>query len=448
MSSKIKIAVIGAGLAGSETAWQLAKRGSQVTLFEMRPHKLTPAHKSGTCAELVCSNSFKSLELSNAHGLLKEELKRAGSLIMEAALTCSLPAGNALAVDRELFSTLIQKKLISQPNITLQREEITDPFRLREEYSHVIIASGPLTSAPLAKTIGSKIGGHELYFYDSIAPVIFTESIDFKVAYKASRYNKGTADYLNCPLSEEIYLELVTNLIKADKIPFNSFEQERHFEGCLPIEVLAARGTQTLSFGPMKPVGLPDPRTGRQPFAVLQLRQENTTATLYNLVGCQTRMKWPEQKRVFQKIPALSRCEFARYGSMHRNTYINAPQYLDKNLELKSFPGIYLAGQITGVEGYIESTATGLWIAMAIDHKIRQKKELSYNPLTMLGGLLNYLQNTSPENFQPMNANFGLLPQLEKRGKLKRRERRVLQSQRALMVWESQIEEWNGSCAG
>lgn len=431
-------------MAGCEAAWQLAKRGFQVTLFEMRPHKMTPAHKSGDFAELVCSNSFKSMDVSNAHGLLKEELRMAGSLILESAAKCSLPAGSALAVDRAAFSKFIREALLINPHISIVNQEVSDPFKLREDFSHVIIATGPLTSDSLAHTLCAKIGESELYFYDSIAPVLFTESIDMGMAYKASRYDKGSADYINCPMSEEVYFEFIDNLINSDKLPFNTLEQEKHFEGCLPIEVMALRGANTLAFGPMKPVGLKDPNTGKQAFAVLQLRQENADGTLYNLVGCQTRMTWPEQKRIFQKIPALKSCDFARYGSMHRNTYINAPRHLADNLEFIKFPGVYLSGQITGVEGYTESTAMGLWVAMAIDNKIRGGISSRPDSQTMLGGLINHLQNSSPDNFQPMNANFGLVPPISKKGKLKKKERRVIQAERSLKIWNEQLSNWNG----
>ncbi len=438
-----KIAVIGAGLAGCEAAWQLAKRGFWVSLFEMRPQKMTPAHKSGDFAELVCSNSFKSLDLSNAHGLLKEELKRAGSIILDSATKCALPAGGALAVDRDSFSGIVKQTLELDPHISVIRQEVTDPFELKGEFSQVVIATGPLTSDSLSNTLRDKIGENELYFYDAIAPVLYTESIDMGIAFKASRYGKGSADYINCPLSEDIYFEFVQDLIESEKLPFNSIDQEKHFEGCLPIEVMASRGINTLAFGPMKPVGLEDPNTGKQAFAVLQLRQENSNGSLYNLVGCQTRMTWAEQKRVFQKIPALKNCDFARYGSMHRNTYINAPRHLNDNLEFIKFPGIYLSGQITGVEGYTESTAMGLWVAMTIAGKLRGDEPVRPDPQTMLGGLVNHLQNASPDKFQPMNANFGLVPPAGNRGKLKKKERRLIQAERALKVWDAQISDWN-----
>ncbi|MBU2514612.1 methylenetetrahydrofolate--tRNA-(uracil(54)-C(5))-methyltransferase (FADH(2)-oxidizing) TrmFO [bacterium] len=440
-----KVAIIGGGLAGCEAAWQLAKREIPVSLFEMRPHVKTPAHQTGSLAELVCSNSFKSVDIGNAHGLLKAEMEAADSLIIHAAKASAIPAGSALAVDRDLFSREIETSLNSLDKFNCIQQEITDFKDLQKEHSHVIIAGGPLLSDSLAQSLNRTLGEQGLFFYDAIAPIVLADSINMEIAYKASRYNKGEADYINCPMNETEYLEFVYDLVDSKKVPFRDFEQAKHFEGCLPIEVMAERGVSTLSFGPMKPVGLIDPRTGKQPWAVLQLRQENQNASLYNLVGCQTRMTWPEQKRVFRKIPGLENCDFARMGSMHRNTYINAPNHLNSKLELNKEKGVYIAGQLSGVEGYAESSAMGLWAAINIVADIRQKDPVQVNPQTMIGALVNYLLTASPQNFQPMNANFGLLPPPETKGKVKKRDRKRLQAELAFEKWKSQLHEleWN-----
>ncbi|PCI29523.1 MAG: methylenetetrahydrofolate--tRNA-(uracil(54)-C(5))-methyltransferase (FADH(2)-oxidizing) TrmFO [SAR324 cluster bacterium] len=442
MSDTPQVAVIGAGLAGCEAAWQLARKGVSVTLFEMRPETGTAVHKTGNFAELVCSNSFKSLDTGNAHGLLKDELEKAGSLIVQCAKESAVPAGSALAVDRENFSQLVRGKLLALGNVDFQAREIRDLQELQKQFSHIIVATGPLSSDALADSLKQIIEEDELFFYDAIAPVVFTESINMEIAYLASRYGKGTADYINCPMNRDEYYQFIEDLNLSEKVPFTGLEQAKHFEGCLPIEVMAERGAETLSFGPMKPVGLEDPRTGRRPYAVLQLRQENQLGTLYNLVGCQTRMTWPEQKKVFRKIPGLENCEFARHGSMHRNTYINAPRQLQASLELRKAPGIYLAGQITGVEGYTESTSMGLWAAMNVIADLEEKEKPQPSLLTMIGGLVNYLQTASSQNFQPMNSNFGLLTSPPKQKRIKKKEKRALQAQQAQEIWAQQLKEW------
>lgn len=440
MPSDLKIAIIGAGLAGCEAAWQLASRHIPVVLFEMRPEVTTPAHRTTLPAELVCSNSFKSRELDNAHGLLKAELEAAGSLIIKQAHNNGVPAGSALAVDRIAFSTAIARQLDQLKSFALQHIEIKTLESLRDEFEYVVVAGGPLLSAALTEYLQSLLQDKGLYFYDAIAPVVFADSIDMEIAYKASRYGKGEADYINCPLNKEQYGELIQNLLSAQKVPFREFERPKHFEGCLPIEVLAERSVEALSFGPLKPVGLLDPRDGKQPWAVLQLRQEDQQAALYNMVGCQTRMTWPEQKRVFRKIPGLEHCEFARYGSMHRNTYLNAPLHLNADLSLKRNDAIFLAGQLTGVEGYTESAAMGLWAAIGILMRLKKLPPMLPNPKTMIGALVHYLMTASPDNFQPMNANFGLL-QSDGIPTIKdKKKRRSAQAEVALAIWKEQLQ--------
>lgn len=439
MIENINVAVIGAGLAGCEAAWQLASRNVPVTLIEMRPKTTTPAHQTGNLAELVCSNSFKSLDTSNAHGLLKAEMECANSLIIESAKKHSVPAGSALAVDRELFSTEIKSRLSALTACELKYQEVTDITALAKDYSYVIVAGGPLMSDALTVSLKSILNDEGLYFYDAIAPVVYADSINMDIAFKASRYDKGEADYINCPMNREQYEELINSLVSARKVPFKDFEQARHFEGCLPVEVLAERGMEALAFGAMKPVGLNNPKTDEQHHAVLQLRQENKNASLYNLVGCQTRMTWPEQKRIFRMVPGLENCEFARLGSMHRNTYVNAPNHLNPNLSLKVDNKIFLAGQITGVEGYTESSSMGLWAALNIFQALKGKQDLNVHTETMIGGLVNYLQTASPARFQPMNANFGLLkPLLGKKIKNKK-EKRKFQAELALSTWKNQL---------
>ncbi len=435
------VVIVGAGLAGCEAAWQLAKRKIPVVLFEMRPKVKTPAHQTGNPAELVCSNSFKSEDPANAHGLLKAEMEAANSLIVRCAKESRLPAGSALAVDRLVFSEKIKSELLETGQVEFQQEEITDIRKLQQTHEKIIIATGPLSSGKLTTALDELLGENQLFFYDAIAPVLHADSIDMTAAYKASRYDKGTPDYINCPMNDQEYENFIQNLLEAPKVPFKEFEQAKHFEGCLPIEVMAERGPETLAYGPMKPVGLEDPRTGKRWRAVLQLRQENQSGSLYNLVGCQTRMTWTAQKEVFQQIRGLENCEFARYGSMHRNTYINAPTQLNKNLELKAAPGVFLAGQITGVEGYTESSAMGLWAAMNIWADLTDNALPESDTRTMMGGLVNYLMRASAENFQPMNANFGLVAPWQGKKRLKKKDKRKILSELALNCWQEQLKE-------
>ncbi len=430
------VTVIGAGLAGVECAWQLARYGRRVRLVEMRPGRMTPAHRSGGLAELVCSNSFRSVEPSMAIGLLKEEMRLSGSLVMVAAEATALPAGKALAVDRERFSEWIGAAVAGQERIELVRAEVTgldDP--LLEGSEAVVVAAGPLATDELSASLRAAVGEGELYFYDAIAPIVSAESVDMERAYWGSRYRPEDDDYLNCPLDEEEYRGFVAELIAARKVPCREFEKEIHFEGCLPIEEMAERGEMTLAFGPMKPVGLPDPRTGAEPFAVVQLRAENRERTAFNLVGFQTKLAYPEQERVFRLIPGLHRAEFLRLGSIHRNTYVNAPRVLTPRLELKARPGVYLAGQITGVEGYLESAACGLWLGLSLGAAGRGE-ELSVPPVTsVLGALLGHLRCVRPD-FQPSNANFGLMPDLGRRaGKRLRKELYAARAREAFAAW-------------
>lgn len=412
-SSGKPITIIGGGLAGSEAAWQLACRGHAVTLIEMRPVRKTEAHQGTDLAELVCSNSFRGASLRNAVGLLKEEMRLLDSLILAAADHHAIPGGSALVMDREGFAKEVTERLYSHPNIEVCREEIKDlrPWLGEEKNSPslLLIATGPLTSSSMAQALQEITGEDSLYFYDSIAPIVMADSIDMKKVFRASRYDKGTADYLNCPLNREEYGALVQALQSAEKVPTKDFEKPKYFEACLPVEVLAERGLRSLAFGPMKPVGLIDPRTGRRPYAVVQLRQDDLHAQLFNMVGFQTRMKYPEQQRIFRMIPGLEQAQFARLGSMHRNTYLNAPKLLNQQLQLKSHPGISLAGQMIGVEGYVESAAMGLYAGLVL-HKRNQGQSLAPPGAdTALGSLIRHLTQSDPNNFQPMNVNFGLL---------------------------------------
>ncbi len=442
-SSSADIAIIGAGFAGSEAAWQLARRGVTVALYEMRPVRGTEAHRTDRCAELVCSNSFKSVNLENAHGLLKAELAVQGSLVIEGAKLHAVPAGQALAVDRDAFSAWITARLEAEPRIALVREEVTHLGPLLDRHRHVIVASGPLTASALADDLRARLGTGYLYFHDAIAPVIHADSLDKTIAFQASRYGKGDADYWNCPMSREQYLAFVEAVRTAEKVPFHSFEDLRPFEGCLPIEVMVERGSMTLAFGPMKPVGLQDPRTGNtaRPFAVVQLRQENLAGTLLGLVGFQTKMTWPEQRRVFRMIPGLERAEFERLGSLHRNTFLNAPSLLDADLALKGEPRLSFAGQITGVEGYMESTAMGLYVAKRVAARLADRDTPRPSPKTMTGALVRYLIETPAKTFAPMNSAFGLLDPLDSSvpnaDKLGKKERKAVYSRRALAEMEA-----------
>ena len=425
----MKVHVIGAGLAGSEAAWQIAKRGVEVVLHEMRPNKKTPAHKTGNFAELVCSNSLRAAGLTNAVGVLKEEMRCLGSVIMTAADAAKIPAGGALAVDREEFGRLVTEKVKSV--VEFVEEEVTSLDALINSDDVLIIASGPLTAGALADEIKKLTGGDDFYFYDAAAPIVTIDSIDFSKAFKASRYDKGADDsYINCPMTSDEYLNFRTELINAEKTKPHDFEQEIFFEGCLPVEVLAARGEDTMRFGNLKPVGLIDPRTNKTPYAVVQLRQDNREATLYNLVGFQTHLTWGEQRRVFRMIPGLEAAEFVRFGVMHRNTYINSPKILLPTFQLKSAPKIFFAGQITGVEGYVESAASGLMAGVNAARLIKNLEPIIFPPTTCHGALANYITTAVTKNFQPMNITFGLLSPLEGRTPKKFRKEKL--STRAL----------------
>ena len=423
------ITIIGAGLAGVETANQATKFGVKATLYEMRPSRKTAAHKTSGLAELVCSNSLKSASMENASGILKEEMKSLGSLVIEAAEASRVPAGKALAVDREIFSDYITRKIQDNELIDLRREEVT---KIPED-GIVIIATGPLTSDALCAEISSLTESEYLYFYDAISPIIDADTIDRSKAFRGSRYGRddsGEGDYLNCPLSQEQYYELVDDLIQGEKVETREFEKALYFQSCMPVEVMSERGRDTLRFGPLKPVGLVDPRTGKIPFAVLQLRTENTEETMYNMVGFQTKLRYPQQRIVFRKIPGLERAEFLRYGSVHRNTYIDSPSLLEKNLSLKSRPDIFFAGQITGVEGYVESAATGIVCGINASRKALGLAPAPIPRETSIGSLLEYISTPGKTRFQPMNINFGLFPKVE--GRMGKEKKRRLIAQRAL----------------
>ena len=422
------VKIIGAGLAGSEAAWQLAQRGIPVELHEMKPQKMTPAHHSPEFGELVCSNSLRSDQLENAVGLLKEELRRCGSLILACADEHRVEAGGALAVDRHGFSRAITEKVKGRPLITVVEGEVT---AIPE--GNVILASGPLTSDALAAAIQEKVHADYLSFYDAAAPLVTFESLDMDHAWFASRYDKGTADYVNCALSEEEYAAFWQALTTAQAAEVHGFEDQNVFEGCMPVEVMARRGVDTLRYGPLKPKGLKDPKTGKEPYAVVQLRKDNAQGSIYNLVGFQTHLKWPEQKRVFSMIPALREAEFVRYGVMHRNTYLNSPKLLDRYYRLKADPRICFAGQITGVEGYVESTASGFVAAVELANRLQGKPPVDFPQETALGALALYISNETVEQFQPMNVNFGIIPPLGYKVKGKRNKNAEL-SRRALEI--------------
>ncbi len=430
--------VIGGGLAGCEAAWQLARRGVLTRLFEMRPERFSPAHTSENLAELVCSNSLRSDQIHNAVGLLHEEMRRRGSLIQDAADTHPVPAGKALAVDRVLFAQRITERIQAERAIELVREEVA---RLPEGL--VIVATGPLTSDGLADAMGG-LCGESLYFYDSIAPTVYADSINLERVFRASRYEQtedGDGDYLNIPLSKDQYYAFVDEVARAEKVPLHRFEPAQYFEACLPIEVMASRGPDTLAFGPMKPVGLVDPRTGKMAFAVVQLRQEDKRGTLYNLVGFQTRMRVGEQKRILRSLPGLEKAVFARFGSVHRNTFICSPALLSARLEHRERPGLYFAGQIAGVEGYVESAALGLRVGIHIAFRIRGQDAPLPPATTALGALLRHLHESNPKRFQPMNVNYGLFPPLEgERRRVPKRERNEKLSERALRDLEPYIQ--------
>ena len=424
----MKVTVIGAGLAGSECAWQLAERGVEVTLREMKPEKKTPAHETAYFAELCCSNSLRAAGLENAVGLLKEELRRLGSLIIRCADATAVPAGGALAVDRHGFARMVTESVQSHPNITVVPGEVTEI-----PAGEVVIASGPLTSDALAAKLPQLWGEKDetLHFYDAAAPLVSFESVDMESAYFASRYDKGTPDYINCPMSEEEYKAFWQELIHAQEAEVHGFEDRNVFEGCMPVEVMARRGEDTLRYGPLKPRGLPDPKTGREPYAVVQLRKDNADGSIYNLVGFQTHLKWPEQRRVFTMIPALHNAQFLRYGVMHRNTYLDSPRLLDRYYRLRGEERISFAGQITGVEGYVESCASGFLVGVETARRLQGKAPIDFPQETAIGALGLYVSNESVGSFQPMNINFGIMPQLGYRVKGKRNKNAEL-SKRSL----------------
>lgn len=432
-----ELTIIGGGLAGCEAAWQAARINCQVHLYEMKPHTFSPAHESPMLAELVCSNSLRSNEMSSAVGLLKEEMRRLDSLILKAAEKTQVPAGKALAVDRNRFAEFITGAIEGQPNIRVTREEVREiPPPAGKP---IILATGPLTAAPLAASLASLTGKEHLSFYDAIAPIVHTDSLDLTVVYQASRYDDGPGDYLNCPMSEEEYNSFITALKEAEQVPLKSFEEKKYFEGCLPIEVMLARGDNTLRFGPMKPVGLPDPRTGRDPYAVVQLRKENLQGTLYNMVGFQTKLTYPEQKRIFRMIPGLTNAEFARLGSIHRNTFICGPAVLTPFLQVARRPDLLLAGQITGVEGYVESTAMGIMAGINAARLSMGKNPVTPPPDTALGALIAHLTLTDADLFQPSNVNFGLFPPLgRKMPKKLRGQYRAQTALQSLAEWQQQ----------
>ena len=433
MSKINRVMIVGAGLAGSEAAWQAAKLGARVTLFEMRPAEFTPAHKTGGFAELVCSNSLRAAGLENAVGVLKEEMRRLGSIVMEAADATHVPAGGALAVDREGFSRYITERVEDHPLISVRRERV-DAVPVADD-AVTIVASGPLTDGALAEDVERLTGGKGLYFYDAAAPIVTLESVDMTRAYRASRYGKGEAAYINCPMTKEEYEAFWDALVNAEKAPPHGFEKEIFFEGCMPVEVMAARGKDTLLFGPMKPVGLEHPGTGERPYAVVQLRQDDAAGTLYNIVGFQTHLTWPEQRRVLGMIPALAKAEYVRYGVMHRNTFINSPLVLRPTMQLFGDPRIFFAGQMTGVEGYVESAASGLMAGVNAARILSGLSPVAFPPETAHGALAYYITAAEPAHFQPMNVNFGLLPPLPERVRDKKLKKQKL-AERALSSLE------------
>ena len=427
------VKVIGAGLAGSEAAWQLAQRGVQVELIEMKPHKMTPAHHSAHFGELVCSNSLRGDRLENAVGLLKEELRRLSSLIISCADATRVEAGGCLAVDREGFAKLITEKIHSHPNITVTAQEVTEVPE-----GPVIIATGPLTSDALSEAIGKYFGTGYLHFFDAAAPLVTAESIDMDQAWWQSRYDRGTPDYINCAMDKEQYEAFIKELVAAEEAPVHGFEDKNVFEGCMPVEVMARRGFDTLRYGPLKPVGLRDPKTGKEPYAVVQLRQDNAAKSVYNLVGFQTHLKFGEQKRVFSMIPALRDAEFVRYGVMHQNTFLQSPKLLDKYYADRQNPLVAFAGQMTGVEGYVESTASGYLAAVAMAAKVQGRELPDFPKTTAIGALGLYVSDESVENFQPMNINFSIIAPLEKRIK-KKAEKNLAIAGRSLEVIDSMV---------
>ncbi len=431
------IMIIGGGLAGCEAAWQAAKRGVVVRLYEMKPHIHSPAHKSDKLAELVCSNSLRSDDNKSAVGLLKEEMRRLDSLIMQAADQTRVPAGKALAVDREKFAEFITRRIEEHDHITVIRQEVQNIPLPSEDIPAVILATGPLTSASMTESLVQLTGKEHLAFYDAIAPIIDAESLDYNIVYQASRYDEGPGDYLNCPMDEHQYQLFLFAMKEARKVPLKDFEQAKYFEGCLPIEVMMERGDDTLRYGPMKPVGLPDSQTGKDPHAVVQLRKENSEGTLYNMVGFQTKLTYPEQKRVFRMIPGMERAEFVRLGSIHRNTFVCAPELLLPTLQVRNRPDLLLAGQLSGVEGYVESTAMGLLAGINASRILREMAPVVPPKETAIGSLIVHLTETVPKRFQPSNINFGLFPSLGR--KMPKRYRGEHYSARALLTLENWI---------
>ena len=432
---RVSVTVVGGGLAGSEAAWALAERGFQVSLCEMRPGTRTAAHQTDRLAEIVCSNSFKSVELTNAHGLLKAELRALGSVLLPCADQARVPGGSALAVDRDLFSRAVHQRVTEHPNITLVRDEVA------ELPSPGVIATGPLTSERLTQAMVARLGSAALAFYDAIAPIVGAESLDASRVYALSRYGKGEGDdYLNAPMDAPTYERFIDALVEADQFHGHAFDEVPYFEGCLPVEEMARRGRETLRFGPMKPVGLADPRTGREPHAVVQLRREDRAGQMWNLVGFQTRLRIPEQQRVFRMIPGLESAEFLRYGSIHRNSYLNSPASLGPGLSARDDDRLFFAGQITGVEGYTESLGTGIMAGINLARRLSGEPVVVPPPTTMLGGLYRYLRDADPKHFQPMNANFGLLDPLP--GRVKKDRKKVLLVERAQAdfgTWMNQV---------
>ena len=429
------VKVVGAGLAGSEAAWQLARRGISVELYEMKPTKMTPAHHSPDFAELVCSNSLRGDRLENAVGLLKEELRRCGSLIMECAEATRVEAGGCLAVDRAGFAAMVTEKIKSNPNIRVNPAEVT-----QVPEGPVIVATGPLTSDGLSEAIGAYFGADYLHFFDAAAPLVTAESVDMQLAWWQSRYDRGTPDYINCALSREQYETFVRELIFAEEAEIHGFEDRNVFEGCMPVEVMARRGQDTLRFGPMKPVGLTDPKTGCEPYAVLQLRQDNAAKSVFNLVGFQTHLKFGEQKRVFSMIPALHDAEFVRYGVMHQNTFLQSPKLLDRYYADRRNPLVAFAGQMTGVEGYVESTASGFLAAVAMAAKVEGRPIPDFPKTTAIGALGSYISDSSIENFQPMNINFSIISPLEQRIR-KKAEKNLAISHRSLAIIDAMVAD-------
>ena len=432
------VKVVGAGLAGSEAAWQLAQRGISVELIEMKPHKMTPAHHSNDFAELVCSNSLRGDRLENAVGLLKEELRRCGSLIMECAEQTRVEAGGCLAVDREGFAKAVTEKLRNHPNITVISREITEVPE-----GPVIIATGPLTSDALSAAIGEYFGTGYLHFFDAAAPLVTAESIDMDQAWWQSRYDRGTPDYINCAMDQQQYEAFMKELVSAEEAPVHGFEDKNVFEGCMPVEVMARRGPDTLRFGPLKPVGLTDPKTGKEPYAVVQLRQDNAAKSVFNLVGFQTHLKFPEQKRVFSMIPALKNAEFVRYGVMHRNTFLQSPKLLDRFYADRRDPMVAFAGQMTGVEGYVESAASGYLAAVAMAAKVRGETPVEFPKETAIGALGLYISDERIEQFQPMNINFSIIAPLTQRIR-KKSEKNLTIANRSLAIIDEIISKERG----